>query len=96
MDRALIASFLGSLLAIVGLVVERLFLGTPIQAGAFGIYAVCGGLAAAAAPEASPSFGSLVTARGPPALATLSAIAGLHLAYFANVKLLPTEPYWTR
>ena len=92
MARALIASFLGSLLAIVALVVERLVLGTPIQAGAFGIYALCAGVAAASIRSLAelwkPGYGARAAS-----LATLSALACLHLAYFANVKLLPSEPY---
>ena len=94
MARALIASFLGSMLAIAGLVVERLLLGTPIQAGAFGVYAVCGGVAAASTRSLAELWKSGYGARAA-CLATLSAMACLHLAYFANVKLLPAEPYWT-
>ena len=94
MERALIAYLLGALLGAGGLVVESLVLGDPLRVASLAAYAFCGGLTAASTRALAelwvPGFGARVAC-----LVALSAFVILHLAYFANVKVLPMEPYWT-
>lgn len=93
-ERALIASFLGSLLGILALTVERFALVSPVRAGAWAFYAVGAGVAAAVSRALAelwrPGYGGRAAS-----LSVLAGFGGLHLGYFVNVKLLPSEPYWT-
>ncbi len=94
MERALISYLLGASLGSIALVIERLALGVPLSVVSLAAYSAVGGSAAALtrslAELRSPGYSGRASC-----LAVLAAFGTLHLSYFANVKVLPTEPFWT-
>ena len=94
MERALIAYLAGALLGVGARAAEIVLSGGSSGLASFAIYSLVGGLAAALTRAASelvwPGYGARAAS-----FAVLSGFGTLYLGYFANVKVLPTEPFWT-